>query len=66
MKYDTFITFNDGSEFIHALLTMEQYVNVNTSIKTGDTFITVTDTDGYAQTFQTNTIKNIRVEEVKQ
>lgn len=65
MKYDTNITFNDGSEKIHAILTMEQYVSLNTSIKMEDTFITVTDTDGYTQTFQTNTIKNITVKEVK-
>lgn len=63
MKYDTYITFNDGSEKIHASLTMEQYVNLNTSIATNETFITVTDTDGFTVTFQTSTIKSIKTKE---
>lgn len=59
MKYDITITFTDEKKQIHAILTMNEYLDLRQKIAQGESFVTVTNTDGYIRTFQSNSIDEL-------
>lgn len=65
MTYDINITFNDGKDNLHAKLTPNEFVELQTNIRTNETFVSVKDTDGIIRMFQPETIKEMKTIEPK-
>lgn len=59
MTYDITITFTDDKDQIHAILSMNEYLDLRQKVAQGDSFVTVTNTDGYIRTFQSTSIDEI-------
>lgn len=65
MNYDINITFNDEKEQLHAKLTPNEFIELQTNIRTHETFVSIMNTDGIIRMFQPETIKEMKIIEPK-